>query len=153
MIFSHDDWGLLTKECTSLNLEEFRTCVSSSAQVLLRPNLPGFLSRPTCLPPVLTGGSTVNSSSQLQPNKSWSRIHLEPCHPRYWRLRRYWRQRYQSFFWYLIHKLRDQRYKIRYCIYQKNVDIEKNVDIDVWDRYIGFQYWRASIKVWLLQYR
>jgi hypothetical protein len=32
---------------------------------LLWPNLPGrrvFLSRPTCLPPVLAGGSTVISS-------------------------------------------------------------------------------------------
>ncbi len=36
--------------------------------------LQGFLSRPTCLPPVLAGGSTVKSSLQLQPNKSWSRI-------------------------------------------------------------------------------
>jgi hypothetical protein len=30
-----------------------------------------FLSWPTCLPPVLARGSTINSSSQLQPHKSW----------------------------------------------------------------------------------
>ncbi len=41
----------------------------ASAQLALA--LRGFLSRPTCLPPVLAGGSTVKSSS---PNKSWSRI-------------------------------------------------------------------------------
>ncbi len=58
--------------------EIFPGCVSSSAQVLLLPNL-GFLSRPTCLPPVLAGGSTVNSSSQLQLNKSWSRIPVNCC--------------------------------------------------------------------------
>ena len=45
IIFSHGDAGLPTKEhtsrVTSLNLRKFQTCVSSSAQVLLLPNLPG----------------------------------------------------------------------------------------------------------------
>ncbi len=41
MIFSHGDIGLSTKERTSFNLGKFQTCVSSSAKVLLRPNLPG----------------------------------------------------------------------------------------------------------------
>ncbi len=46
------------------NLREFQTCVS--AHVLLRPNLLRiFHCRPACLPPVLVGGSTVNSSSQI----------------------------------------------------------------------------------------
>ncbi len=49
----------------------------ASAQLALA--LQGFLSRPTCLPPVLAGGSTVNSSLQLQPNKSWSRIPVNCC--------------------------------------------------------------------------
>ncbi len=40
MTFSHGDWGLPTKEHTSLNLGEFQTCASSLAQVLLLPNLP-----------------------------------------------------------------------------------------------------------------
>ncbi len=40
MIFSHGDWNLSTKERTSFNLGKFQTCVSSSAQVLLLPNLP-----------------------------------------------------------------------------------------------------------------
>jgi hypothetical protein len=39
----------------------------------------GFLSRPTCLPPVLAGGAIINSSSQLLPYKSWSRIPVN-CH-------------------------------------------------------------------------
>jgi hypothetical protein len=43
----------------------------SFASAQLARALRGFLSRPTCLPPVLAGGSTVKSSS---PNKSWSRI-------------------------------------------------------------------------------
>ncbi len=43
------------------------------------PGVSGFLSRPTCLPTVLAGGSTVNSSLQLQPNKSWSRIQVNHC--------------------------------------------------------------------------
>ena len=42
----------------------------SFASAQLARALRGFLSRPTCLPPVLAGGSTVKSSS---PNKSWSR--------------------------------------------------------------------------------
>ncbi len=41
MVFSHGDWGLPIKESTSVNLGKFQTCVSSSAQVLLLPNLPG----------------------------------------------------------------------------------------------------------------
>ena len=47
---------------------------SSIASAQLARALQGFHSRPTCLPPGLAGGSTANSSSQLQPNKSWSRI-------------------------------------------------------------------------------
>ena len=47
---------------------------SSIASAQLARALRGFHSRPTCLPPGLAGGSTANSSSQLQPNKSWSRI-------------------------------------------------------------------------------
>ena len=38
-IFSHVDWGLSTNGSTSFNLGKFPGCVS--AQVLLRPNLPG----------------------------------------------------------------------------------------------------------------
>ena len=41
MIFSHGDLGLSTKERTSFNLGKFQTCVSSLAQGLLRPTLPG----------------------------------------------------------------------------------------------------------------
>jgi len=82
MIFSHGDAGLPTKERTSLNLRKFQICVSTfkfgpsfaSAQLALA--LRGFISRPTCLPPVLAGGSTVKSSS---PNKSWSRIPVNHC--------------------------------------------------------------------------
>ena len=43
----------------------------SFASAQLARALRGFLSRPTCLPPVLAGGSTIKSSL---PNKSWSRI-------------------------------------------------------------------------------
>ncbi len=83
MIFSHGDWGLPNKERTSLNLGKFQTCASSSAQVLAKLALAllGFLSRSTCLPLVLAGGSTVHSNSQLQPNKSWSRIQGNRCRP------------------------------------------------------------------------
>ncbi len=82
MIFSHGDAGLPTKELTSLNLRKFQTCVStfkfcpSFASAQLARALWGFLSRPTCLPPVLSGGSIINSSS---PNKSWSRIQVNRC--------------------------------------------------------------------------
>jgi hypothetical protein len=68
---------LPTEQRTSLNLGKFQTCVStfkfgsSFASAQLARALRGFLSMPTCLPPVLAGGSTVKSSS---PNKSWSRI-------------------------------------------------------------------------------
>jgi hypothetical protein len=46
----------------------------SFASAQLARALRGFLSRPTCLPPGLAGGPTANSSLQLHPNKSWSRI-------------------------------------------------------------------------------
>jgi hypothetical protein len=46
----------------------------SFASAQLARALRGFLSRPTCLAPVLAGGSTVNSSSQ---NKSWFRTFIE----------------------------------------------------------------------------
>ncbi len=51
--------GVLHK---TLNLSEFQTCIS--AQILLLPNLPWrfWPPRPTYLPPVLAGGSMVNSS-------------------------------------------------------------------------------------------
>ena len=61
----------------------------ASAQLALA--LRGFLSRPTCLSSVLAGGSTANSSSQLQPNKSWSRIPVN-CG----RARAAWRTRIHS---------------------------------------------------------
>jgi hypothetical protein len=64
---------LFTREVE--NLREFQTCVfrpNVSAQLALA--LRGVQRRPTCLPPVLAGCSTVNSISQLQLNKSWARI-------------------------------------------------------------------------------
>ncbi len=52
MIFSHGNWGLSTKKSMSFNLGKFHTCVPSSAQVLLQPNLPwSFCPGPlACLP-------------------------------------------------------------------------------------------------------
>ncbi len=73
MSFSHGDWGLPTKERTrTWTLKNFKLvfwpkfCFSPSC-----PGASGFLSRPTCLPPVLAGGSIINSSLQLQRNKLW----------------------------------------------------------------------------------
>ncbi len=71
-----------TEQRTSLNLGKFQTCVStfkfgpSFASAQLARALWGFLSRPTCLTPVLAGGSTVKSRV---PNKSWSRIPVNCC--------------------------------------------------------------------------
>ncbi len=40
--------------------------------------------RPTCLQPVLAGGSTINSSLQLLPNKSLARIPVKLCRAAPW---------------------------------------------------------------------
>ncbi len=61
MIFRHDAGGLPTIEHE--NLGEFKTWIIKPAQ------LARLGRRPTCLQPMQAGGSTVNSSSQLQANK------------------------------------------------------------------------------------
>ncbi len=76
MIFSQ------SKKAWASTLENFKLAFQvlpkfASAELALALRV--FLSRPTCLPPVLAGGSTINSSSQLQPNKSWSRIPVNCC--------------------------------------------------------------------------
>jgi hypothetical protein len=69
-----------SKSALALTWENFKLVFQvrpKFASAQLARALWGFLSRPTCLPPVLAGGSihsTSNSSLQLQPNKSWSRI-------------------------------------------------------------------------------
>ncbi len=62
----------------NLNIGEFQPCVLP-AQILLLPNLPGAYGFFARLPPMLAGGSTFNSSQQLQPNESGSSIQVNSC--------------------------------------------------------------------------
>jgi hypothetical protein len=62
--------------------QSFALCIGSNLlikQAHLTQELWTLGSRPTCLQPVLAGGSIVNSSTQLQPYKSLSRIQLKCC--------------------------------------------------------------------------
>ncbi len=77
MICSHGDWGLSPTGALASTLENF--------QVVFQVR-PKFCFGPTCPPagasgfsfqahlPASRAGSTINSSLQLQPNKSWFRI-------------------------------------------------------------------------------
>jgi hypothetical protein len=78
MSLSHDAGDLPTTQHE--NFGEFKTfaCAQSVLNFIIKPaQLAQALlilgTRPTCLQPLLAGGSTVNSSSQLQPNKSQAR--------------------------------------------------------------------------------
>ncbi len=88
MIFSHGDWGLSTKEHTSIKLGNIPGCVSNLAQVLLRPNLPGrfrvFFPGPlACLPcwleaQLLTQG---RNCSQMYHGAGYQFTAAGPCGP------------------------------------------------------------------------
>ncbi len=72
------------KRAQASTLENFQVVFQVRPKVCIGPTCPGtsgFLSRPTCLPSVLAGGSTINSSLQLQPKKScqWTAAGQRHC--------------------------------------------------------------------------
>ncbi len=87
MIFTHGDWGLSTIESTSFNLGKFQICVSSSAQVLLRPNFGVFFPGPlACLPFWLEAQllSQVCNCSQINHGPGYRWPAVRPRHGLAW---------------------------------------------------------------------